>query len=300
MMNRIWRAVAMAVACSTAVAAAVLAPSVTAQAAPLTPVPPSPSPVLAGTWLNTNAKTESLAALVISTTKSSISVDGFGACSPSFCQWGTIAGTVYGPNVSATGGTAFEAQWNFQFSRTVLLAKLSTFKGIIPVLTVEELTTFTDGSGRGDYAVTETFIKGNGPVATMTGTNAADYPPGKPPAPAALLPTTWINPAATGTVQAVILSVNPGTGRLEVHAFGYCSPVPCDWGTVTGITFGTSISSTTASTFLAPYVFSFSGVLLGGSVNAGGTRLTVSSWTEFTDHSGRANYDTTEALIPLR
>lgn len=300
-MKRIWRAVAMAVAGSTAVAAVVVAPSATAQAAPLAPVPPSPSPVLAGTWVNTNAKTGSLAALVISTTNASISVDGFGACTPSFCQWGEIAGTVYGPNVSATtGGTAFEAQWNFGFSRTVLLATLSTSRKFIPILTVEELTTFTDGSGRGDYAVTETFTKGNGPVATFTGTNAADYPPGKPPAPAALLPAVWINPAATGTVQAVILSVDPGTGRLAVHAFGYCSPVPCDWGTVTGITFGTSISSTTASTFLAPYAFGFSGVLLAGSVNAGGTRLTVSSWTEFTDHSGRANYDTTEALIPLR
>jgi hypothetical protein len=299
-MKRIWRAVATAVAGSVALGAAVLAPSASAQGAPLTPVPPRPSAVLAGTWVNTNAKSESLAALVISTTKASISVDGFGACTPSFCQWGKIAGTVYGPNVSATAGTAFEAQWNFKFARTVLLARLSTAREFIPVLTVEELTTFTDGSGRANYAVTETFTKRSGPSATTTGTNAASYPLGDSRPPAASLPTTWINPAATGTIAEVTLSVNPGTGRLAVHAFGYCSPVACDWGTVTGITLGTSVSSTTAATFLAPYAFGFARVLLDGSVSASGTRLTVSSWTEFTDHSRRANYDTTETLIPRR
>ncbi|HEX9042083.1 MAG TPA: hypothetical protein VF838_13805 [Trebonia sp.] len=297
-MKRIWRAVATAVAGSTALAAAVLAPSATAQAAPLTRVPPRPSSMLAGTWVNRNAKTESLAALVISTTKASISVDGFGACTPSFCQWGKVAGTVYGPNVSATAGTAFEAQWDFKFARTVLLARLSTFRGMVPTLTVEELTTFTDGSGRANYAVTETFTKGNGPRATMTGTSAANFPLGDSRAPDASLLRTWVNPAASGTISKVILSVNPSTGQLAVQAFGYCSPVACDWGTVTGTTFGTSVSSSTASTFLAPYVFGFAGKLLEGSVNAGGTRLTVRSWTEFTDHSGRANYDTTETLVP--
>ena len=62
----------------------------------------------------------------------------------------------------------------------------------------------------------------------------------------------------------------------------------------------TSIGSPTAGTFLAPYKFSFANVLLAGSLNAAGTKLTVSSWTEFTDNSGRANYSTTETLVPFQ
>jgi hypothetical protein len=90
------------------------------------------------------------------------------------------------------------------------------------------------------------------------------------------------------------------TGVLRVHAYGYCSPVPCNWGTITGITFGPSVSATTGGTFLAPYAFSFARALLDGTVNSAGTRLTVKTWTEFTDHSGRSNYETSETFIPLR
>ena len=105
-------------------------------------------------------------------------------------------------------------------------------------------------------------------------------------------------PAATGNVRAVLLC-NLG-GVLLVRAYGYCPPVPCTWGAVTGITFGVSVSSTTGSTFLAPFTFAFAHKLLDGTVNAAGTRLTVQTWTEFTDHSGRSNYETTETFVPLR
>jgi hypothetical protein len=55
-----------------------------------------------------------------------------------------------------------------------------------------------------------------------------------------------------------------------------------------------------AVTFLAPYAFSFAHRLLDGTVNAAGTMLTVRTWTEFTDHSRRSNYQTTETFAPLR
>jgi hypothetical protein len=89
-------------------------------------------------------------------------------------------------------------------------------------------------------------------------------------------------------------------GALQVHAFGDCSPVPCDWGTVAGVTFGASVGAKTGATFLAPYTFSFARKLLEGSVNAAGTRLAVRTWTDFTDNSNRASYETTETLIPQR
>ena len=274
-MRRTWRAVTAALTTGAAAAALLLSsllPAQAAMAAPATPVPPPPSAALAGTWVNINHATNSVVDLVVATSGRGITVDGFGACSPSPCEWGKIPGTVFGRNVSASVGTSFAAQWNFGFARTVLLA---------------------------NYTATERFTRGKAIKVTKTGTSASDYPLGDPVTPAASLPAIWINPAATGNVRAVILSVGP-SGLLQVHGYGYCSPVPCNWGTVTGITFGPSVSATTGGTFLAPYTFGFENKLLDGTVNAAGTRLTVQTWTEFTDHSGRSNYVGTDTLIPLR
>jgi hypothetical protein len=237
--------------------------------------------------------------IVVATRRRGIAVDGFGACSPTPCEFGRIAGTVFGPNVNAATGTSFAGQWNFGFSRTVLLATYRAPRKI-PTLTVHEFTTFTDGSGRANYTVTEKFTKGKAVKMTKSGVSASDYPLGDPVSPAVSLPAIWINTAATGNVRAVILSLGPGSGLLQVHAYGFCSPVPCNWGTVTGITFGPSISATTGGTFLAPYKFSFANKLLDGTVNGAGNRLTVRTWTEFTDHSQRSNYVSTDTFVPLR
>ena len=293
-MKRTWRAVT-AILISSAAAALLTLPL--AQAATATPVPPLPSAALAGTWVNTNHATRHIADLVVSTTDRGITVDGFGACSPLPCEWGRIAGTVFGPDVSAATGTAFAAQWNFGFERIVLLAVYSAQKKV-PTLTVREFTTFTDDGDRSNYTADETFIKGRPVKVTTTGTAAHDYPLGHPVTPAASLPAVWINTAASGNVRAVILT--RAGALLEVHAYGFCSPDPCNWGTATGITFGSGVTATTGGTFLAPYAFGFADKLLDGSVNAKGTRLTVRTWTEFTDHSGRSNYETTETFAPLR
>jgi hypothetical protein len=93
----------------------------------------------------------------------------------------------------------------------------------------------------------------------------------------------------------VTTTLGPG-GRLAVRAFGNCVPAQCAWGKVTGITFGTSISALTGRVFLAPYKFGFANKLVDGTVNAAGTRLTVQAYTEFTDHSGRSNYVSTDTF----
>jgi hypothetical protein len=237
--------------------------------------------------------------IVVATTGKGIAVDGFGACTPTLCEFGRITGTVFGPTVSATIGTAFAAQWNFGFARTVVLATYSAPLKV-PTLTVQEFTSFTDGSGRHNYMVTETFHKGRAISVAKTGVSGSGYPLGSPVSPAASLPAIWINTAATGTVRAVILSRDPSSGKLAVHAYGFCSPVPCNWGTVTGSTFGPSVIAPTGGTFLASYAFSFANTLLDGSVNAAGTRLRVQTWTEFTDHSTRSNYVSTDVFVPLR
>jgi hypothetical protein len=294
-MKRTWRAVTAAVVSSAAVTA--LLTGSPAQAATATPVPPAPSRALAGTWVNTNHATKNIADLVVSTTAKGITVDGFGSCRPTLCEWGRIAGTAFGPAGSAASGTAFAAQWNVGFARRVLLAVYTAPKNV-PTLTVREFTTYTDDSDRSNYTVDETFTKSKLLLVTTTGTAGQDYPLGHPVAPVASLPGVWINTAASGNVRAVVLTRSGAL--LQVHAYGYCAPDPCNWGTVTGVTFGSGISATTGGTFLVRYGFSFADKLLDGTVNAAGTLLSVRTWTEFTDHSGRSNYYTTETFAPIR
>ena len=275
-----------------AAAAAQLAFSVPALASP---VPPAPNPALSGTWANTNPATRNVVDIVIAGNKGGIEVDGFGACSPSPCQWGNVPGTVFGANVSAAAGSSFEADWNFGFAHTVLLGTL-TERNRLSTLTVQEFTTFTDGSGRANYAVTETFVRAKPMTAASTGTAGVSYPLGDSVAPAPSLLGTWVNTSPTSpSIRKIIVGRTPA-GTLSVSAFGACTPTLCAWGKITGITFGTSISSASGRTFLAPYQFGFASKLADGALNAAGTVLTVQTYTEFTDGSGRSNYVTIDTF----
>jgi hypothetical protein len=287
------RAAIAALITTTAVAAALLSSSVPALASP---TPPGPNPVLFGTWANTNPATSNVVDIVVSPSGNGIMVDGFGACTPTPCQWGNIPGTVFGANVSSPTGSSFEANWNFGFSRTVLLATVTRVL-FVPVLTVQEFTTFTDHSGRSNFEVTETFVRTGKTISpTVNGTAAVGYPLGHSVSPAPGLLGTWFNTSPTGgNIRKIIISLNPN-GTLAVRAFGNCVPTLCRWGQVTGITFGTSISSLTGGVFLAPYQFSFANKLVDGTVNAKGTQLTVQTYTEFTDNSGRSNYVSTDTF----
>ena len=291
-MKRTPRAVIAALIITAAAAAAQLPFSVPALASP---VPPVPNRALSGTWANTNPATRSVVDIVIKDNKGGIEVDGFGACSPSPCQWGNVPGTVFGANVSSATGSSFEANWNFGFARTVLLGTLNG-KERVPTLTVQEFTTFTDGSGRANYTVTETFVRARPVTAARNGTAAASYPLGDSVAPARSLLGTWINtsPASPG-IRKIIIGRNPA-GTLSVSAFGACTPTLCAWGKITGITFGTSISSASGRTYLAPYQFGFAKKLADGTLDRAGTVLTVQTYTEFTDHSGRSNYVSTDTF----
>jgi len=279
------RVAVAALVTTTAAAAALLSFSVPALA---TPVPPAPNPSLIRTWTNTNPATDNVVDIVISRHGNGITVDGFGACSPAPCEWGAIQGTVFGTSVSSVTGNSFEANWNFGFAREVLLGTLN-LREKPATLTVQEFTTFTDHSGRANFTVTETFRPGRRIVPTQTGTRAANYPLGDSVHPVNALLGVWVNisPTTAGIRKIVLTRV---AGRLYVSAYGNCSPTLCVWGKIRGITFGTSITSVSGRAFLAPYVFGFAKKLVDGAINAKGTLLTVQTYTEFTDHSGRSNY----------
>ena len=98
---------------------------------------------------------------------------------------------------------------------------------------------------------------------------------------------TWVNtdPATRGMVKIVIAAAG---GGVSAHAFGACTPTPCDWGTVPGKVFSANVSSSTGIAFTAHYSFGFKNTTVTGHLN--GKNLIVETFDEFTDGSARNNY----------
>jgi hypothetical protein len=109
---------------------------------------------LLGTWNNVNPATRDIVKVVIAAAGSSIKVDAFGACSPTPCNFGSVAGVAYAANVSSSPAIAFGAQYKFSFSQVILVGHLQG-KNLI----LETFTHFTDGSGRSDFYSTDTMAK---------------------------------------------------------------------------------------------------------------------------------------------
>ena len=109
---------------------------------------------LLGIWKNIDKSTRDLVEIVISGSASSPSVQVYGACSPTPCDWGSVTGIAYAANVSAPEGIAFSALYNFSFSKVIVVGHL---KG--RHLDVETFTEFTDGSGRSNLYTSDTMAK---------------------------------------------------------------------------------------------------------------------------------------------
>lgn len=105
--------------------------------------------------------------------------------------------------------------------------------------------------------------------------------------PTGILSGNWVNvDPATRSIVRVNFA---GTGvSLKVHAYGACSPTPCDWGAVTAHSYAANVSSAVTIAFTATYTTSFSQIVLAGHVSRG--LLTVDSFTRFTDGSSRSDY----------
>jgi len=100
---------------------------------------------------------------------------------------------------------------------------------------------------------------------------------------------TWVNVnTATRDIVKVVLSNNGGS--LGVHAFGACSPTPCDWGEVSGQAYAASVAGGAAVAFTASYGFGFKNTVLTGHLD--GQHLIVDDFNIFEDGSGRSPYFT--------
>lgn len=118
-----------------------------------------------GEWKNTNTGTRGLVSIKIGVSGSAVTVQPFGACSPTPCDWGVANALAYSTSVSTNTTTttrALTAQFKTGFSETILVAELNG-----STLEVRTYTRFTDGSGRFNYTSKEKFQK-----ATVTNLNA--------------------------------------------------------------------------------------------------------------------------------
>lgn len=111
--------------------------------------------------------------------------------------------------------------------------------------------------------------------------------------PSALVGTwTNTNPATNDLVKVMIAAAGSG---ISVEVFGACVPTPCVWGSMPGIAYAASVSSSPAVAFSAQYKFSFAQVIVVGHLQ--GKFLEVEVFTQFTDGSGRSNLYTTDQMV---
>jgi len=101
---------------------------------------------LVGTWVNVDHQTRGMVRLVIAASGNEITLHGFGACSPTPCDWGIVPGLVYANGVTGTAAIAFAGMYTFGFKQTTISGRL--FNGALLVQTFDH---FTDKSGRSDY-----------------------------------------------------------------------------------------------------------------------------------------------------
>ena len=114
-----------------------------------------------GVWENVDAATRGVTKLQIdmsgTTTQGiGVTVQAWGRCHPTDCDWGIVKALAYGPDVSAdvvNTAQAVTAIFTTSFNETIMV--------IHPLpgneLQVEIFTQFTDGSARSDYSNTYTF-----------------------------------------------------------------------------------------------------------------------------------------------
>jgi hypothetical protein len=83
-----------------------------------------------------------------------------------------------------------------------------------------------------------------------------------------------------------------GSNNVSVHAFGACSPQPCDWGNAEAYAYSPSVDQNVGQSAVgitAVVTTSFSVTILIVRLRDA-DNLTVTSYTRFTDSSGRAAY----------
>ena len=102
----------------------------------------------------------------------------------------------------------------------------------------------------------------------------------------------WLNTNDSAPHRIAKLIMTIRDGNLMVHAYGYCTPEPCDWGEVAADVYADSITSQTAMAFTAAFDFGFMETYLQTNLKRG--TMVIATANKFSDLSGRSDYYTRE------
>ncbi|HEY8186177.1 MAG TPA: hypothetical protein VIF64_08915 [Pyrinomonadaceae bacterium] len=120
-----------------------------------------------GLWINSDSSNRGVTRLQISTGPP-VRVRAWGECHPSDCDWGTVDGYAYGPNINSnlTSSTqTISAVFRSDFSERIVVIR-SPGRGS---LEADVYTRFTDNSGRTAYASRYSFGSVRRGVTTIIG-----------------------------------------------------------------------------------------------------------------------------------
>ncbi len=107
---------------------------------------------LAGTWINSNLDTNSIARIEISDTNGKLQLQVFAMGPDGLIDWGTAPAQVFAAGPSSHAGAGFTCNYDFGFAEARLQAMI--MKGL---LVLAQFHLFKDDSGRSDYFLREYF-----------------------------------------------------------------------------------------------------------------------------------------------
>jgi hypothetical protein len=131
--------------------------------------PPVVSDVV-GVWTNVNPATPSIAKIVVSgTSTGALTVHGYGACSPTPCDWGSVAANGFSPGVSSNQAESWNAFYNFGFKTDQLTAvRLTSYNGKAgDYLQVTSQSVFAAGDTRYDYVSTDVLVRSPSTIGVL-------------------------------------------------------------------------------------------------------------------------------------
>lgn len=116
-----------------------------------------------GTWQNVNSHDRGVIRVAITAAGNAVTVQVWGNCTPTPCDWGQVAALPYGADVSSTlpqQAMVLRAEYIQSFARRQVIIHPAGNQ-----LRVEVLTQFTDNSNRSNYADTDLFNRTVGPIS---------------------------------------------------------------------------------------------------------------------------------------
>lgn len=163
-----------------------------------------------GDWVNADPNTDGLTQLVINRGGSGINVQAWGSCTPVDCEWGTVSGVAYAPDINADmfrDTRVLTATFNLSTGTTTLMIQpMGTNQ-----LEVTMLRHYTDTSGRTNTHTVYTFNRNT--VAPPSSDAAGEAAPER----------FFVN------LDDAYLVHEPGTNTLQIASQGNVLSYGGDW-----------------------------------------------------------------------